>query len=117
MVVALISAGHLQMILDLKRRIGCSVTSAASSWRVAQIEKAAGFSPRLAIFRQIAAGLAHQPNGRRRNALARCATKLLNRDEDHMPILLWLIGIPIPSGERHDALLSSRLHVPHRPGH
>jgi hypothetical protein len=71
MVVALISAGHLQMILDLKRRIGCSVTSAASSWRVAQIEKAAGFSPRLAIFRQIAAGLAHQPNGRRRNALTR----------------------------------------------
>ena len=51
----------------LKRRIGCSVTSAAIFRREAQIEKAAGLGAHFAIFRQIAAGLPHHPD--RRNLL------------------------------------------------
>ncbi len=52
------------------RRIGCSVTSAASSRREAEIEEAAGLGAELAIFRQIAAGLSHHPERRNRLALA-----------------------------------------------
>ena len=55
----------------LKRRIGCSVTSAANSGRKAEIEEAAGPGTKLAVFRQIAAGLAHHPERRHSLPLAR----------------------------------------------
>ena len=51
-----------------KRRIGCSVASAASVGRVAEVEERRRLGADLAIFGQIAAGLAHQPDRRGRLA-------------------------------------------------
>ena len=48
----------------LKRRIGCSVTSAAYSGVKQRSRKAAGLGAQFAIFGQIAAGLPHHPDRR-----------------------------------------------------
>jgi len=53
----------------LKRRIGCSVTSAAFR-REAKIEEAAGPGAQFAIFRQVTAGLPHHPDRRYRLPVA-----------------------------------------------
>ena len=53
-----------------KRRIGWSVTSVASSGRVAELEEAAGAGADGAVLGQVATGLAHQPDRRHREGLA-----------------------------------------------
>ena len=52
------------------RRIGCSVTSAASSGLKHRSRKPPGFLPHRTIFRQIASRLPHHPDRRHRFALA-----------------------------------------------
>ena len=56
-----------------KRRIGWSVTSAAASLIVDQLEEPALLGPQRAIFGKIAPGLAHQPD--RRDSLPRAAQR------------------------------------------
>jgi hypothetical protein len=51
------------------RSIGCNVTFAASSGVRHTVREIVRL-PHLAVFRQVAAGLAHQPHGRTHAALA-----------------------------------------------
>ena len=72
-----------------KRRIGCMVTSVASSGSIAEIQKAPGLLPHLAVFRQIAPGLAHHPDWRRIDGLS--VQHSQNRLALSIQLIQWLL--------------------------